>query len=310
MQQKSASLLQHWELFLGFNLVRLNKKVATAPSFIFSSVTHSRISVLLPESFFQPCNVSEIYNPPALLWGSSVLEEGDAWISVDGDDTDGTSQRKSKPVWLYQKPLLSEQMSLPLFFTGTWRMKSLRSLKDLISWLHNRHKQQASPRQPEYCFLFLWELKRKSFGHPLKISEWFIPSHFASATDWCVLVRSSELPNLPKPPFSWREAAAFWVRPIVSSFPVVFDLNYAEGFHAAAQRAAAGGRLASCSVWICMFNYFGTGTSCKTADVPSFQSPSHPDAAECRAIPICICFHSAFFFSKRSSRDSCSVFWS
>lgn len=38
-------------------------------------------------------------------------------------------------------------------------MKSSRSLKDLISWLHHYHKQQASPRQHKYCFLFLAEAK-------------------------------------------------------------------------------------------------------------------------------------------------------
>lgn len=41
--------------------------------------------------FLWASNVSEIYNPPALPWGSFVLTEGDAWISFDRDDTDGTS---------------------------------------------------------------------------------------------------------------------------------------------------------------------------------------------------------------------------
>lgn len=161
--------------------------------------------------FFRPVMSVKFTTPPALSWRSFVLTEGDAWISFDRDDTDGTSQQKSKRVSLHadlSKAAVVWTDVCPTFFTGTWGMKSWRSLKDLISWPHHYHKQQASPRQHKYCFLLLWELKRKGFGHPLKISEWFVPSHFASATDWCVLVQSWELPNLPKPPFSWRKAAA------------------------------------------------------------------------------------------------------
>lgn len=51
--------------------------------------------------FFQACNVSKIYNVPAFSWGDFVLKDGDAWISFDRDDTDGTSQQKSKRVSLH-----------------------------------------------------------------------------------------------------------------------------------------------------------------------------------------------------------------
>lgn len=77
--------------------------------------------------FLRASNVREIYNPPALPWRSFVLTEGDAWISFDRDDTDGTSQQKSKPVSL--KADLSKASVVwadirPTFFTGTWEMKS------------------------------------------------------------------------------------------------------------------------------------------------------------------------------------------
>lgn len=42
---------------------------------------------------------------------------------------------------------------------------------------------------------------------------------------------------------------------------------------AATKRRHGRGGLTSGSVWICMFNYFGTGTTCETADVLSFQTP-------------------------------------
>lgn len=73
-------------------------------------------------------NVGVIYDPPpALSWGGFVLTEGDAWISFDRDDTDGTSQWKSKPVSLnadLSKASVVWADVRPTFFTGTWGMKS------------------------------------------------------------------------------------------------------------------------------------------------------------------------------------------
>lgn len=90
--------LHHWEWCICFNLAKW--KVATASFYFLICYLFSHFS---PAAwfFFQACNVSEIYNPPALSWGRLVLKEGDAWISFDRDDTDGTSQQKSKRVSLH-----------------------------------------------------------------------------------------------------------------------------------------------------------------------------------------------------------------
>lgn len=93
---------------------------------------------------------------------------------------------------------------------------------------------------------------------------------------------------------------------IVSSFPVIFDLNYAESVHAAAQRVTPGGRLTSCSVWIYMFDCFGTRTSCKTTDVLSFQIPL---CSLCFALPRSVRpFLYAFLFTQLSFKWSSQIF--
>lgn len=58
---------------------------------------------------------------------------------------------------------------------------------------------------------------------------------------------------------------------IVSSFPVGFDLTCAESFPAAATKRH---HRRKASFMLYEFNYFGAGTTCKTADV-SFKTPYH-----------------------------------